>query len=637
VLFVQEQAGQLFRDIAVAVSAAVLISLVVSITLIPSLAARVLHAVASPAQKRHPDDAAAPHAHEDDKLHTREAPPHDWRHLWGLAEYGRRFTEGVGHAVYQMSHSVALRVVLVTALAGGAVVLSYLLMPATEYLPAGNQNFIQGILIAPSGYNVAEYQSIARTIESRLRPYWEVEPDSAEAAALDGPPVNEFFFVAAGTTVFMGASVPQDYADEAYNLIPVMQGALGGIPGTFAVVQQSSIFERGPASGRSIDIDISGPDLGRILELGAQVFGGVMASVPGAQAQPIPGLELGNPEVRVIPDRERAAEVGFTAQEVGFTLNALIDGVKVSEYQYEGRAIDVILRGDLLDQTRSQDIANMTIITPSGRGVSVGDVARVYTTSGPQQINRIERQRAVTIRVTPPPNLPLETAMNAIEGNILAPMRASGAFGPGYSVNLSGSADKLSETRQSLQGNFILAVVVTYLLMAALFESFLYPFVILFSVPFAAVGGFLGLWAVNTFLSYQALDVVAMLGFVILVGIVVNNAILIVHQTLNYMRERGLGHKEALREAVSDRIRPIMMSTLTSVVGMAPLVLFTGPGSEIYRGLGSVVVGGLAVSTVFTVLLVPAVFSLVMDVRVWLRAKFLGEGESDKAVSAALR
>jgi HAE1 family hydrophobic/amphiphilic exporter-1 len=275
----------------------------------------------------------------------------------------------------------------------------------------------------------------------------------------------------------------------------------------------------------------------------------------------------------------------------------------------------------------------MTIITPAGRGVSVGDVARVFTTSGPQQINRIERQRAVTIRVTPPPQMPLETAMTLIETNILAPMRADGSLGAGYSANLSGSADKLTETRESLTGNFILAVLVTYLLMAALFESFLYPFVILFSVPFAAVGGFLGLAFVNTFLSYQALDVIAMLGFVILVGVVVNNAILIVHQTLNYMRDRGLDHREALREAVTDRVRPIFMSTLTSVVGMAPLVLFTGPGSEIYRGLGSVVVGGLAVSTVFTVLLVPAVFSLVMDVRVWLRTRFMGETEEEAAAT----
>jgi len=620
VFFAQDQAGQLFRDIAVAVSAAVLISLVVSITLIPSLAARVLSAVSSPAKSATSSTASevdvAPEASAA-SLGTGAPVPHDWRHLWGLADFGRAFSDGVGNAIYRMSHSLALRLVLVVALAGGAVVMSWVLMPATEYLPAGNQNFIQGILIAPTGYNVGEYKSIARRIEGRLRPYWEVEPGSPEAAALDGPVIDQYFFVAGGGFVFMGARVHDDYAAEAYRAIPVLQQALGGIPGTFAVVQQSSIFDQGPTAGRSIDIDLAGPDLERLLELGGRVFGGVMASVPGAQAQPIPSLELGNPEVRIVPDRERAAEVGFTTREIGFTLNALIDGVKVSEYQYEGRAIDMILRADTSADIHSQDIANMTIITPSGRGVSVGDVARVFTTSGPQQINRIERQRAVTIRVTPPPEMPLETAMTLINANILDPMRADGSLGGGYSVNLAGSADKLRETRDSLRGNFILAVLVTYLLMAALFESFLYPFVILFSVPFAAVGGFLGLAAVNRFLGYQALDVVAMLGFVILVGIVVNNAILIVHQTLNYMRDRGMGHNEALREAVTDRVRPIFMSTLTSVMGMAPLVLFAGPGSEIYRGLGSVVVGGLAVSTVFTVLLVPAVFSLVMDARQW--------------------
>ena len=123
----------------------------------------------------------------------------------------------------------------------------------------------------------------------------------------------------------------------------------------------------------------------------------------------------------------------------------------------------------------------------------------------------------------------------------------------------------------------------------------------------------------NAFVAYQALDIVAMLGFVILIGIVVNNAILIVHQTLNGMRDRGLGHREALRSAVADRVRPIFMSTLTSVMGMAPLVLVTGPGSEIYRGLGSVVVGGLIVSTIFTLFLVPAVLALAFDARAAVR------------------
>ncbi|MBW2169041.1 MAG: efflux RND transporter permease subunit [Deltaproteobacteria bacterium] len=157
----------------------------------------------------------------------------------------------------------------------------------------------------------------------------------------------------------------------------------------------------------------------------------------------------------------------------------------------------------------------------------------------------------------------------------------------------------------------MLALVITFLLMSALFENFFYPLVIMFSVPLAAAGGFLGLWLVNVFLSNQPLDILTMLGFVILVGIVVNNAILIVHQSLNFIRKENMELHTAIKEAVRIRVRPIYMSTTTSIFGMVPLVFFPGAGSELYRGLGSVVIGGLAVSTIFTLFLVPALFSLV--------------------------
>jgi HAE1 family hydrophobic/amphiphilic exporter-1 len=182
-----------------------------------------------------------------------------------------------------------------------------------------------------------------------------------------------------------------------------------------------------------------------------------------------------------------------------------------------------------------------------------------------------------------------------------------------YRIDLSGTADDLTRTRKALQWNIILALVISYLLMSALFENFLYPLVIMFSVPLAAAGGFIGLLLVNLFIAYQALDIVTMLGFVILVGIVVNNAILIVHQALNNMRDSNMAPREAIRESVRSRIRPIYMSSITSVFGMMPLVLTPGAGSEFYRGLGSVVVGGLLVSTIFTVFLVPALLSLVLD------------------------
>jgi HAE1 family hydrophobic/amphiphilic exporter-1 len=233
----------------------------------------------------------------------------------------------------------------------------------------------------------------------------------------------------------------------------------------------------------------------------------------------------------------------------------------------------------------------------------------------------------------------MEVAAADIEG-VVAGLREQGAIPPGVQVNLSGSASSLAEVREALLGNWygwtlkslaslglsriFLALLVVYLLMAALFESFLYPLVIMFSVPLATVGGFIGLALVRIFQPDQQLDTLTMLGFVILIGVVVNNAILIVHQALNFMRGLGEGEgdqtgalapREAIRQSVRTRIRPIFMTTTTSVAGMLPLVVMPGSGSELYRGLGSVVVGGLIVATVFTLVVVPLLFSLVLDLK----------------------
>jgi len=172
-----------------------------------------------------------------------------------------------------------------------------------------------------------------------------------------------------------------------------------------------------------------------------------------------------------------------------------------------------------------------------------------------------------------------------------------------------------TETREALQWNFLLAVFITYLLMAALFGNFIYPLIILFTVPLATAGGFIGLKLVDTFIARQPFDVLTMLGFVILVGVVVNNAILIVHQALNFIRYHGLSHREAVLESTRSRLRPIYMTSFTSIFGLLPLVVAPGPGSELYRGLGSVVLGGLALSTIFTIFIIPALlmFAIKME------------------------
>ena len=227
------------------------------------------------------------------------------------------------------------------------------------------------------------------------------------------------------------------------------------------------------------------------------------------------------------------------------------------------------------DWFRTQDIGALPIYTPRGQTVPLSTVARVEVTTGPEQINHSERSRTISIQVIPPETMQLETALDNIQEQIIDPLIASGALKPPYNIRLSGSADDLKRTREALQWNFLLALVITYLLMASLFESFLFPFVIMLSVPPALAGGILGLELVNIALVYQPLDILTMLGFVILIGVVVNNAIHIVHQTLNILRESpNTVVKEAIRDAVSSRVRPIFMSVITSALGMLPLVVF---------------------------------------------------------------
>jgi len=323
----------------------------------------------------------------------------------------------------------------------------------------------------------------------------------------------------------------------------------------------------------------------------------------------------------------------------------LVDGAFVADYYLDGKKIDITVMGqlDLADST--QKIAALPVATPTGQLVPLGSLADVTLASGPEQINHRERVRVISIEVSPPPQVALEEAMQKIRRQIVEPMREQGQLAGGYQMNLAGTADRLSEMRKTFVGEwtgfnlesvfscvtsqFVLVVLITYLLMAALFESWLYPLVIIFSVPLGAVGGILGLNLLNVYLGWtgqipQQLDVLTMLGFVILVGTVVNNPILIVHQSLNHMRQEQMPHRQAILASVRIRIRPIFMTTLTTVLGLLPLVLFPGSGSELYRGLGSVVLGGLVVSTLFTLILVPTLFSLVLDIQQWITDQLWG-------------
>jgi HAE1 family hydrophobic/amphiphilic exporter-1 len=314
----------------------------------------------------------------------------------------------------------------------------------------------------------------------------------------------------------------------------------------------------------------------------------------------------------VQPDRVRAADAGFTATEIGRAVNALVDGAIVTDYWYQGRQLDLIIKGRA-DWTRhTQDISHLPMATPTGRIVTVGDVADVSQRQGPVQINHVERQRTVSVETTLPDGIALEEAMRRIEEQIVVPLRQQGQIGGLYDVRLSGTADDLTRLKNEMFGGFNVAVILTFLLLAALFQSYVYPFVVMLTVPLGAAGGILGLRLIQLFDNTQQLDVLTMLGFVILVGTVVNNSILLVYHALDKMRE-GVEPREAVKDAVRVRVRPIFMTTGTTVCGMLPLVIMPGAGSELYRGMGAVIVGGLAFSTVITLFLTPLVFTFTLE------------------------
>ncbi|GBD41596.1 Swarming motility protein SwrC [bacterium HR39] len=274
-----------------------------------------------------------------------------------------------------------------------------------------------------------------------------------------------------------------------------------------------------------------------------------------------------------------------------------------------------MLRGPPDLAAHTQDLARLPVVLPDGTVVEAGGLADVGLWAGPVEIRRIDRARTVSLEIRPPADVPLETAMRLLEERVIAPLAAEG-LPEGVAMRLSGTADRLAETFRALRTDLLLAVAIVFLAMAASFESLRIPLAVMVAVPLGAAGGVIGLVLVDRFVHPQPLDMLTMLGFVILVGVVVNNAILLADRVQRRLAEPGVELREALGGAVRDRLRTIFMTTLTSVFGMLPLVVAPGAGSELYRGIGAVVVGGLALSSVFVLFTVPPLLNLVLPRRV---------------------
>lgn len=644
ILMIQDSAGQLFRDIALAIMAAVGLSMVVSLTVIPAGAAMLLR----------------------DKSSTRERAPRPvptsragraWGRARAFVAAASDLPRMVGGLVGRLTSGWAIRLGVIGGFLAVTVIGVAALLPPLDYLPRGNRNIVFGVLVPPPGYNQDQLSELGDRIESAIRPAWEVTEDkfaleddlrggpspeedqrtpitTADGREVLPPALDQYFLVAWDGLVFHVA-IAEDNRRISDAVALLDHSAAGAAaPDVFAFSFQFPLFQNGGRTGSAVKLDLLGNDLDSInSSAGALMFALFEEFGPGSVQPDPPNFLLPSPELRVTPNDERLRDLGMARREVGLAVAANGDGLVLPrQFQIGSELKDLkIISPEALSDDPIGAMLNAPIATPGGSIVDLESLATVERIRRPDRIRHVDRQRAVTLQFTPPAGVPLQEAIDRVTA-IVDRLRAEGGIAPGVDVQQAGSAGKLADVRRALLGDgslfgtisssLFLAFFVVYLVMVVLFQSWSYPLVIMISVPLATLGGFMGLAAVHgwsaadPYMPVQNLDVLTILGFVILAGVVVNNAILIVHQTLNILHEEaGLSPNEAISQAVRSRVRPILMSTLTSVGGMLPLVLTPGSGSELYRGLGAVVVGGLAVSTVFTLVLVPVVLSVLFELR----------------------
>jgi HAE1 family hydrophobic/amphiphilic exporter-1 len=575
VVFIEEEAGQLFRDIAIAVSCAITISLFIAVSVIPMFSNQLF------------------------SLKKNNSRFTETR----LTKWGGSLVDKIMSLVQWAIKDWKTRTATIATLTLFSIVLTWLLIPKMEYLPQGNRNFVYNIMVPPPGLSYEERRDIGLDIFNSIEPHLGKDYNGF-------PAIRDLFYIGADRFMFMGSMSKEE--QRAGELVPLFSKTIMSIPGMFGVSNQAGIFQTRLGGGRTIDVDISANDLNTIVDVAGTMFDMIRNDIAGAQIRPKPSIELLYPEVIIMPDRDRLRAADMTANELGIDLDVLMDGRKIGDFKQEGyKKIDLILKASDRDFSTPEELYRALVSTPTGKIVPVSSFSRLKRTSGVTQIRHLERQRTISLQVTPPKAISLEEAMDRIRDKLVPQMKSQGML-EGVTITLSGEADKLTQTRRALQWDFILAAIIIYLLMSALFSNFVYPLVVMFTLPLAAVGGFIGLKLVNIVIQPQPLDILTMLGFVILIGVVVNNAILIVYQSLNNIRFLCMDYRQAIIESTRSRLRPIYMSTFTSIFGMLPLVVAPGPGSEIYRGIGSVILGGLAISSIFVIFIIPSLLMFVI-------------------------
>jgi HAE1 family hydrophobic/amphiphilic exporter-1 len=488
------------------------------------------------------------------------------------------------------------RRLLVLALPVALIGVSFALLPSADFLPDGNRNLVIWRAEPLPGTSLPEAVRQAEPLKEFIR----AQPEIERTWLVDRPGgmrgvlsvLKPEFATAAGLDAMVERLRAQSNQFAGYR---------------FVVATRPSIF-RDP--GKEFEVDLVANNLDRLSELERQA---------SEQLRRLPGVRTvrsnfvtGAAELQIIPNRERLAEVGLAEADVGALVETALGGRLASQFLEGKNELDVSVELKNVFAQTPEQLRQLPLYTGRGQPIQLGDVAEVRETTGPDAIHHLNLDRSVTLIASLAQDAPLSALVERAEREVLAPLRAE--LPPGAQVRLAGTADRLAETLRQLASAFALSLLITYLLLVALYRSFRYPVVIMATVPMAISGALLSLiLAQRVFGMAVQVDMITALGFIILTGIVVNNAILLVDRALQRQREFGEDHDAALYQATRDRLRAIFMAAATSVLGMLPLAVVPGQGAELYQGLGIVLTGGLAFATLLTPTVVPALMGLLYD------------------------
>ena len=613
-VFVEGIAGQLFRDQALTVSIAIAVSLLVSMTLIPMLSSL---------------KGRAPMAFPEEQPHPQWRPDSRWKKpvaatgrgigatlrglAFGLAWLVVRLWRGmvavvspvmrkasdVAMAPYHRAESAYLRMlpralarpfpVLAGSVLAFALTLAVLPFMGMDLIPQLAQDRFEMTVKLPPGTPLAQTDALVREVQRRhageegVRLLYGV---SGTGTRLDASPSES------GENIGK-LSVVMDDTSREQPLTEALRGTMAAYPAAQVDFARPELFALSPP----LEIEIEGSDLEAIRVAGVRLAGMLRENPHYADVKST--VEQGYPEIQIVFDHDRAAALGLTSRQIADAVVNRVRGNVATRYSFRDRKIDVLVRLQESERSSVEDIRRLIVNPGSGAPVELGSVADVVSTTGPSEIHRADQRRVALVSANLS-GIDLGAAIAEVQQ-----MVAANPLGAEVDMRIGGQGEELGESVRSLLFAFGLAVFLVYLVMASQFESLLHPFVILFTIPLAMVGAIAAL-----LLTGSPISVVVFIGLILLVGLVVKNAIILVDK-VNQLREAGMAKREALVEGARSRLRPIMMTMLTAVFGFMPLALAFGEGAEVRSPMAITVIGGLLVSTLLTLIVIPVVYDLL--------------------------